>query len=87
MEWVAFAVIMGMAFGGPAIWGVTDTILKHRREMAEIKYGRSDKEAQLSHDKEELKETVEMLQDRIAVLETIATDPARRTAEEIEKLR
>ena len=70
-----------------AIWGITDSILKHRRKMAEIKFGRSDREASLAQDKAELKETVAMLQDRLAVLETIATDPARRTAEEIERLR
>lgn len=87
MEYLAFVLMFAFIFGGPAIWGTVDSILKHRRKMAEIKYGRSDKEAQLAHDKEELKETIAMLQDRLAVLETIATDPARRTADEIEKLR
>ncbi len=69
------------------VWGTIDSILKHRRKMAEIKYGRSDRETALSSEKAELRETVAMLQDRLAVLETIATDPARRTAEEIERLR
>ncbi|MEM6474936.1 MAG: hypothetical protein AAF687_02085 [Pseudomonadota bacterium] len=87
METWAIVAMFVLIFAGPSIWAVTDSVLEHRRKMAKIKYGRSDKEAQLSHDKEELKETVEMLQDRIAVLETIATDPARRTADEIEKLR
>lgn len=36
---------------------------------------------------ERLRGLVTRLQDRIAVLETIATDPAERTAREIEKLR
>ena len=35
----------------------------------------------------ELEREVEELRERIQVLEKIATDPARRTAEEIEKLR
>jgi hypothetical protein len=88
MEGWIVALIMVSAVGGPvALWGITDTVLQHRRKMAEIKYGRSDKEAQLTADKAELKETVAMLQDRLAVLETIATDPARRTADEIEALR
>ncbi len=87
MEGWMIAVMFAFIFGGPAAWGIVDTVLKHRRKMAEIKYGRSDKEAQLAADKVELKETVAMLQDRLAVLETIATDPARRTAEEIEALR
>ena len=40
----------------------------------------TQREAELQHEVEELRE-------RIRVLERIATDPARRTAEEIEKLR
>ena len=36
---------------------------------------------------EQLRELVVKLQDRLAVLETIATDPAERTAREIERLR
>ncbi|RIV87786.1 hypothetical protein [Aurantiacibacter zhengii] len=35
----------------------------------------------------ELEYEVEALRERVKVLERIATDPARRTAEEIEKLR
>ncbi|ABC62768.1 hypothetical protein [Erythrobacter litoralis] len=87
METWALILMFAFIFGGPAIWGTVDSILKHRRKMAEITYGRSDREAQLADDKARLKETVAMLEDRMAVLETIATDPARRTAEEIEKLR
>ncbi len=81
---VAFAIMFG---GGSALWGITDTVLKHRREMAQIKYGRSDQEARLMAEKSDLVETVAHMKDRIAVLERIATDPARRTAEEIELLR
>ena len=87
MEPWMLILMFAFIFGGPAMWGTVDSILKHRRKMAQIKYGRSDREAQLAADKEQLKETVAMLEDRMAVLETIATDPARRTAEEIEKLR
>lgn len=35
----------------------------------------------------ELEQEVEQLRGRVKVLERIATDPSRRTAEEIEKLR
>ena len=85
--WMAATLLM-LALGGPmALWGMWDSWLKHRRKMAELRYGRSDREQQLAADKLELKETVAMLQDRLAVLETIATDPARRTADEIERLR
>ena len=43
--------------------------------------------ARLAQENERLKTTVERLEDRIAVLERIATDPAERTAREIESLR
>ena len=84
-------IMLGLMFAGIGVpiaaWGIWDSWLSHKREMAEKQYGQSNREAQLAQDKEELKDTVAMLQDRLAVLETIATDPARRTADEIEKLR
>ena len=85
MEW--WVIMLIVLFGGPSIWGISDSWFKHRREMAEIKYGRSDREAQLTAENAELMETVEHMQNRLAALETIATDPARRIAEEIEELR
>lgn len=41
----------------------------------------------LARENEALRRTVERLEDRMAVLEAIATDPAERTAREIERLR
>ena len=41
----------------------------------------------LSNENEELAGKIDRLQERLAVLERIATDPAKRTAEEIEALR
>jgi cell division protein FtsB len=41
----------------------------------------------LAAENEKLKETVARLEDRLKVLERIATDPARRLDDEIEKLR
>jgi len=43
--------------------------------------------ARLAHENEVLRRTVERLEQRTAVLERIATDPAERTAREIERLR
>lgn len=71
-------------FGG--MLGLSSMVLSHRRKMARIKYGDPERAA-LASENTELKETVSLMQDRIAVLEQIATDPARRTADEIEKLR
>lgn len=41
----------------------------------------------LSNENEELVGKIDRLQERLAVLERIATDPAKRTADEIEALR
>lgn len=43
--------------------------------------------ARLAHENELLRLTIERLEERTAVLERIATDPAERTAREIEQLR
>ena len=43
--------------------------------------------ARLAHENETLRRTIERLEERTAVLERIATDPAERTAREIEALR
>jgi hypothetical protein len=43
--------------------------------------------ARLAHENERLRLTIDRLEDRLAVLERIATDPAERTAREIEQLR
>ncbi|MEL6530290.1 MAG: hypothetical protein AAFQ27_10025 [Pseudomonadota bacterium] len=65
------------------MFATINAFLSHRREMAAIKRGAAGKDRENT----ELRETVEMLQDRLVVLESIAIDPARRTADEIEKLR
>ncbi|MEA3054086.1 MAG: hypothetical protein QOG72_2989 [Sphingomonadales bacterium] len=43
--------------------------------------------ARLGHENEVLRHTVKRLEERMGVLERIATDPAERTAREIESLR
>jgi hypothetical protein len=82
-------IMLGLMFAGVAgpiaAWGMWDSWLKHRAKTQE---GASNREVErLTHEKEQMQERMEMMEDRLAVLETIATDPARRTAEEIEKLR
>lgn len=84
------AMIGSMLIFFLTIAGMTRMFLSHRREMARIKAGSA--QGQLASDtasleNAELKETVSLMQDRIAVLEQIATDPAVRTAREIEDLR
>ena len=82
-------IMLGLMFAGVgvpiAIWGMWDSWLKHREKVASTTSSRDVE--RLTHEKAEMREQMELMQDRLAVLETIATDPARRTAEEIEKLR
>ena len=61
-------------------------LLHFAQEKRKIEAGSGDK-ADLTRENEVLKDTVERLEERIAVLERIAVDPAERTAREIEKLR
>ena len=76
------AFVMGMMFGALLLWFV-QSLLRARR-------GRKETEQRLAGaattDGGRLRE-IEELHARLAVLERIATDPANRTAAEIEKLR
>jgi hypothetical protein len=47
----------------------------------------AEENARLAHENETLRLSTRRLEERIAVLERIATDPAERTAREIEQLR
>jgi cell division protein FtsB len=59
-----------------------------RRSAEQIVDGAGAQEnARLTHENQQLRRTVEKLEERTAVLERIATDPAERTAREIEALR
>ena len=70
---------------------VTLARLRHRRGNEAASDGASENEvrdnARLAHENERLRLTIGRLEDRLAVLERIATDPAERTAREIERLR
>ena len=54
---------------------------------ARMSVGEARENVQLARENEDLKLTIERLEDRLGVLERIATDPAERTAREIERLR
>lgn len=76
------AFVMGMMFGALLLWFVQSLLASRRR--------RKDTDVRLATaattDSGRLRE-IEQLHARLAVLEQIATDPASRTAAEIEKLR
>jgi len=57
------------------------------RAPAEGSVADARENARLARENELLRMTVERLEERMAVLERIATDPAERTAREIESLR
>lgn len=61
-------------------------LLHFAQERRKLEGGSLEK-ADLASENETLRKTVTRLEDRIAVLERIATDPAERTAREIESLR
>lgn len=60
-------------------WGGSTAIKTDPNEKRKIEL--------LSNENEELVGKIDRLQERLAVLERIATDPAKRTADEIEALR
>jgi hypothetical protein len=64
--------------------------LRFVRDRQALQAGRGEgsrENEQLARENEGLRGTVGRLEERIAVLERIATDPAERTAREIEQLR
>lgn len=61
-------------------------LLRFAHDRRVLDAGSADN-AGLTRENEALRETVKRLEARMGVLETIATDPAQRTAREIEELR
>ena len=86
-EIFAFIVVMTMIFVGT--W-VTMKSLRVREEEGRLRLGGGNAQHRieaLASENQQLKDQVTYLEDRIAVLERIATDPVERTAREIEQLR
>ena len=73
--------------------GIITQILKYMqsrhaaRDAAAANGADAGENARLAQENELLRRTVGRLEERMAVLERIATDPAERTAREIESLR
>ena len=63
------------------------TWMNHRHEREKARLGRGAEQNGLAEENARLRATVARLEQRMAVLEQIATDPAERTAREIERLR
>lgn len=77
---VAF-IVVGLPILGMMLWGITDSVLKHRRKMLEV-------QAKLTAEKAaQYAAQTERLEQRVRVLERIATDKGIVVADEIEALR
>ncbi|HET9429035.1 MAG TPA: hypothetical protein VFO69_11820 [Allosphingosinicella sp.] len=77
------AFVMGLMFGALLLWFAQSMFRARRlRQEADIKLA----ELREPSDQRRLRE-IEELHKRLAVLERLATDPAERTAAEIERLR
>jgi nucleoside-triphosphatase THEP1 len=74
-------IVIGIPMLGVMIWGITDSVLKHRRKMLEA-------QAQLTAEKAaQYAAHTERLEQRVRVLERIVTDKGIVVADEIENLR
>lgn len=68
-------------------WVIVTIVRLRRGAGARDQAEEPREDTRLAAENERLKLTVGRLEERIAVLERIATDPAERTAREIERLR
>lgn len=84
MEWGVLIPVTAIAIG-PVAW-VANNYIRAKHGYAPKNYSDKD-EPELVAENQRLTREVEQLHDRIAVLERIVTDPADRTAREIERLR
>ena len=88
MEFVFFIPIVAIIASAWMIVAIVKS--RHSRGSsgsAPMSVGEARENVQLARENEDLKLTIGRLEDRLAVLERIATDPAERTAREIERLR
>ncbi|WP_340587025.1 hypothetical protein [Erythrobacter alti] len=78
--WTAIVLIV-------LIMAITGTLGSRSKRKSRDRVEEQDQPTLPSNREKELEDEVVSLRERVKVLERIATDPARRTAEEIEKLR
>jgi hypothetical protein len=87
-----FAILIPIVAILSTAWMVV-TVVRYRhgdqsaRGSAPRTLAQAEENARLAHENETYKLTIKRLEERMAVLERIATDPAARTAREIEQLR
>ena len=89
MNIAVFIPIVAIAATAWVIVTLARLRMGNRRAGADAPAGVADAQenARLAHVNETYRLTIKRLEERMAVLERIATDPAERTAREIEQLR
>jgi len=99
MDWGSPQFVLGIIAISYGAWIINNWIrAKHGYELEDEWGGKSGKSSKTSPDEqrkiellstenEQLVGKIDRLQERLQVLERIATDPAKRTADEIEALR
>ena len=99
MSWGSPSFVLAIIMVVTAAWIINNWIrAKHGYDLEDEWGGKTSKQdntgpdaerkiALLSNENADLTGKVDRLQERLQVLERIATDPATRTADEIEKLR
>jgi hypothetical protein len=90
MSMGVFEFVVGLSFISTAGWLGNNWIrARHGFEPDAEEDDKPNKKKvdAISSENEELKRQLKQLQERMAVMERIATDPAERTAREIESLR
>ena len=88
MEFAVFIPIVAIIASAWMIVAIVRSRQGHSSSAGtRMSVGEARENVQLARENEDLKLTIERLEDRLAVLERIATDPAERTAREIERLR
>jgi len=88
MEWGMLVPVAAIVVGPLAWVGNNWVRARHGYPLEDKKGGLVERQStELREENRELKQTVQRLEQRLQVLERIATDPAERTAREIESLR
>ena len=83
-----FAVLIPVAAILASAWVVTNVLRYKQSKLGTTATAEAERDARLmAGENERLRGQIGRLEERLAVLERIATDPADRTAREIESLR
>lgn len=84
---LALLIPIAGIIGGTWMFLAALRYVQERQAAKDRMRGDGVEKVELARENAELRSTVQRMEERLAVLERIATDPAERTAREIESLR